>query len=592
MGKVLLRALLLVIIVLQGCASFASVVESQEWLVGSRTHRTLDRLTEYFGFPNPEMAKDEAVVFVRIEGASYAIYVVGPVAGKAKAYAEALDRWRALEGKSGQVEFSQENDCAAARFLHSQAKWGATKVSTSINLESLRATLANVEPKTSVGLIVTKLSTWSMTTPSGLQSSNGVRYWNLGAIQGPLPIATSSLEVPAYLSSAAILWLLWLPISAGIIALGCSFVRPHPDRPIRDQRKRFTQIALGGTFVSIGIHAAASLYVIPTRVFDPVAVAWTGSSFASVGIAVISVGLIACLGMFWMVSKFEQRIFGPTPEEKAEAIQLAGEQEEFLERYPAAPSAPVRQKRLEHLFVGVGFTLLITSYFLSKQLSAIETLLALLGMTLTIMGRHIAEFLIPAPKLENWSENLLQWQETLDSEIALLNEEWSMSAKGVVLSPGVAGRMKVIGRFPNEVQVTADVLESMERNELRFLVAHEMHRLRKGRPRILALQIWIPIATSIPIFIIFLRADASALRTIMPLLLIPMALILILALVSRSSARQLQQECDIVAAKAVLDPGVGIRALTKISYADQAAGESLVDPQLLRRLEALRKAGT
>ncbi len=177
--------LLICLILAAGLAASASaqIVESREWLVKKTEHRTLDEFGAIFGWPDPELPKGQAVLYVEVTGRSYRVLAVGPITSDAKQYAEKLVAWRDRYGLSGTVQYSQEDDCAAADFSQSVMGLGKTELSYTIPLASLYREL-QLEDTTRFGMIVTGGARLPQDFPQPDRTKPlGYRYWNLSELK-------------------------------------------------------------------------------------------------------------------------------------------------------------------------------------------------------------------------------------------------------------------------------------------------------------------------------------------------------------------------------------------------------------------------
>jgi len=184
----------------------AQIVESREWLVKKTEHALLDEFKTNFGWPDPELPKGQAVLYVQVKGWSLSVLAVGPKTSDAKRYAQKLDAWRQRNGLSGTVEFSQESDCAAASFIYSVPGFGKTELSFSIPLASLYRDV-RLEDTTRFGVVMSGVAQLpSEFDKPNLTKQSGYRYWDLSDWRAPKDVRLSARldwwAVPAFVALA------------------------------------------------------------------------------------------------------------------------------------------------------------------------------------------------------------------------------------------------------------------------------------------------------------------------------------------------------------------------------------------------------
>jgi len=180
--------LLTCLILVAGLAASASaqIVESREWLVKKTEHRILDEFGAIFGWPDPDLPKGQAVLYVYVTGRSYRVLAVGPTSSDAKQYAEKLRAWRDRHGLSGAVQYSQEDDCAAADFSQSVMGLGRTELRYTIPLASLYREV-RLEDTTHFGLVVNGVAKLPSDFPEPDRTKPlGHLYWNLSSWEDPM----------------------------------------------------------------------------------------------------------------------------------------------------------------------------------------------------------------------------------------------------------------------------------------------------------------------------------------------------------------------------------------------------------------------
>jgi hypothetical protein len=235
--------LLICLILTAGLAASASaqIVESREWLVKKSEHALLDEFKTNFGWPDPELPKGQAVLYVQVKGWSFSVLAVGPKTSDAKRYAQKLDAWRQRNGLSGTVEYSQESDCAAASFFYSVAGFGKTELNFSIPLASLYRDV-RLEDTTRFGVVMSGVAQLpSDFDKPNLTKQSGYRYWDFSDWRAPKDVHLSaSLDwwaVPAFVALA-----LFPFLCAAVTYCVAIRVARDPELPLRTRQERFKKI--------------------------------------------------------------------------------------------------------------------------------------------------------------------------------------------------------------------------------------------------------------------------------------------------------------------------------------------------------------
>ncbi len=219
----------------------AQIVESREWLVKKTEQGVLDEFKANFGWPDPELPKGQAVLYVQVKGWSFRVLAVGPKTSVAKRYAQKLDAWRRRNGLSGTVEFSQESDCAAASYFYSVAGFGKTELNFSIPLASLYRDV-RLEDTTRFGVVMSGVAQLpnDFDKPN-LTKQSGYRYWDFSDWRAPKDVSLSaSLDwwaVPALVALAL------FPLLCAAVAYCVAMrIARDPKLPLNTRQERFKKI--------------------------------------------------------------------------------------------------------------------------------------------------------------------------------------------------------------------------------------------------------------------------------------------------------------------------------------------------------------
>ena len=211
------RFLLLLAFTLLSLPAHAGIVPTKDSILDSRGHKFLTAVADNLGTEDTVLPKAHAVATLSFSGCNLTVMVVGPVEGDARAYAHAIDAWRAQKGLPGDVEWSQEDDCAAAEYRYRPGHVGMRSASTTVDLPALRAALIDVEPKTQFAVTDAVWSKADVGLPPDATSAQGTRYWNLTAPRSGLGAATGTITLAPWVPVLALAWFLlpsWASLGA------------------------------------------------------------------------------------------------------------------------------------------------------------------------------------------------------------------------------------------------------------------------------------------------------------------------------------------------------------------------------------------
>ncbi|CAN1559621.1 hypothetical protein MCEMSE15_02590 [Fimbriimonadaceae bacterium] len=243
----------------------AQIVESREWLVKKTEHALLDEFKTNFGWPDPELPKGQAVLYVQVKGWSFRVLAVGPKTSDAKRYAQKLDAWRRRNGLSGTVEYSQESDCAAASFIYSVAGFGKTELNFSIPLASLYRDV-RLEDTTRFGVVMSGVAQLpSDFDKPNLTKQSGYRYWDFSDWRAPKDVRLSARldwwAVPAFVALA-----LFPFLCAAVTYCVAVRIARDPKLPLNTRQERFKKIQNSAVLWTGGPSLILGLAVVFSRV--------------------------------------------------------------------------------------------------------------------------------------------------------------------------------------------------------------------------------------------------------------------------------------------------------------------------------------
>ncbi len=298
----------------------AQIQDSPRWLVLRTEHRILDQFHDNFGWPDPEIPKGQAVVYVYAEGASYKLLAVGPVTSDAKAYARILNEWKERHGLSGPVLYSQENDCAAALFSVSEAGFGKTSTNLKLPLASI-ITEIKLETKTNLGLVINGNLKWpAELPPPGYLSKRNYGFWDLSKWAKPTDLVIQQKLEPWLLIYFVSVLLFPFVATGACYAFAVRFAKDE-SRSLEQRRKVFRRLVVGGTGGTIALHSVMFVPAIALRTFDPITYLWFDTAFLTIGLFFVPLLLLMPFGSLASLNRTEATLSKLT-EEELQKVQL------------------------------------------------------------------------------------------------------------------------------------------------------------------------------------------------------------------------------------------------------------------------------
>ncbi len=571
-------------------APFASaeVKESREWIVDSRAHKFLTALAEKVGTEDTELAKGHAVATLSISGCNLSVLVVGPVGGDARAYARTIDAWRAAQGFAGTVEWSKEDDCAAATYRYRPGKVGMAEATTRIDLPGLREALLKAEPHTQFAVADAAWSKADLGFPPDATSAQGTRYWNLTEPRAGLRPVLGTIRLPAWMPWLALAWFL-VPI-VGVLAsfaVGIAIAK-NARIPLAQRRKLYGRAVLGGSFGSLIFHSVLFVATVPTRLFDPLAQLWFGERFVKFALPIVPAFVIVPLLALPLMNRVEKRLMGPTDEEKA--LQEAEK-----------PSKLETTKPDNRLLLAVAVPLMLVGFGLQFYADSLpktadhRTALKLCANLLMFVPMIATTLLAKKPKVVVPPEALDELGARLRERVADLAARLGMDAPpSRVLTEAIYGRYgAVLDR--KGVGVTAGALEGLEPGELDFLIAHELAHEKLGhlrRRRLIMAATMAVCLLPVPIVLLLGKSMFATPGFLFTPMLLPLVVVLPMGFLQRRMMQTEEFQADRLALQATGDPGAARRALRRITLNSDLPGVHDTDmsshPTVGARLAALQ----
>lgn len=309
--------------------SQAKIEESKDLLIGMKQHNLLrENSNGEFSpaFPVAPTGKEVYVVFY--QGATYRrVLAMGAVNADAKALAQVLDTWQKTQSLDRTVQWSQEDDGAAATLsLPSNAHFGLSSSSTTFRVGEVLAafTSAGYQP---LGVGVSGL--YPKVEGPGKHMALGSSI--ISDYRGVSPDAQEnvSASIPASAGPLLIIWLFFVPIVT-FAGFGIAvWYGKQVSVPLAQRRRLYPKIALGSTFGAIGIHALSFLWLMTTSGLKELMDLSFGTTDVINIIPAIMIGPLVLILLIPLTKKSERKLFGvpdaaaePAPEMQP-AVKLA-----------------------------------------------------------------------------------------------------------------------------------------------------------------------------------------------------------------------------------------------------------------------------
>ncbi|MBI1331778.1 MAG: M48 family metalloprotease [Armatimonadetes bacterium] len=574
--------------------SFAQIKESSDGFVGRREHNLLHLLSDNFGFPDTEMIAGEATVSVLVEGPKLTILAVGPIKGDAKSYANALETWRVQSHLGGQVEYSQEDDCASAQLVVSNGGFGKMEATLAFNLGDLTKAVEKIEPKTSVALLAPRYTQFNINAPPDYTSSNGTRYWNVSksGISGDL---ISTLTVPGWVVPALIAWFT-LPILGLAVSFAIGFtIARNQNLPIAQRRKAYGSWVMKGTFGTLGLHAVLVVLTLPTKALEPVSQMWFGLRFTQVGLMIVPFFAIGPMIALPMLNKTEQKLLGPTEEEKAQKEDFS-EYDASAEDKAAIKTGAWKVFAVKMVPLAVVFPLVFlvnlprtSPYYFAQRMAFPTALFAslILGLVLQATTKK---------KSQATNQRFDHLVGRVEQRAQSIGDRMSVSVPKVRVTPLLQGPYGA-AISSNQLMVTPAMADRFSDDELDFILAHELaHKKAKHVPKRLFMA--FAIAFIPMLFFVALMSGKSFGVNISPTFYLSPFLIIFVAMVAgrpliSSSYQKNEFAVDEAAVRLLRNKDAAISALTKVARQNGLPGFNDVDfmqshPAMAKRIERIR----
>jgi Zn-dependent protease with chaperone function len=544
-------------------------------------------LRDKLNTPIPEMPDGQAVVNVELWGSKAVVLVVGPVKGDSKAYASQIEAWRSQVGLKGDVFYSSENDCAAAAFEYATTAMWKTEASNSIELRSLFESLSAIEPTVYLTVIARPGVQTDFQIPPTATSERGTKVWKFASANLAPQQVTSRIVAKPSDPILAMIWLIFMPVVSWIIAPLAWLASVKWGSNAVEKRQKYNKIVMYGVFGAIGLHAVASIIVIPTRMFDAITQIWFGTRFSSIAIPAVMLGLPVGIAPLLLLTKWEKKLFAPT---EAEAVEKPIESV-----LPEQDRIEQKRKTKRTLWLrGACFLIGIPFFFISNFVHKSHPL-----HDFGLMIGMLCVLVLPIP-FEAWwqrreknqasaeSEQIAGLRTRFEGRLAYVNQKMGTTLSGEMSTERLMAQTAALD-MKHRVIVGADLVNALSDDELDFIIGHEIaHKVVS--PRRLWVHFWplafapfvlIPIALDVPWAGQAMRSFMFGMLLIMPIQLWTMV----------RYRRNIELKCDAKSVTVLGNKEAAKSALRRITLGSEMPGLHTVDtpthPALQKRLDAI-----
>ena len=571
----------------------AQIKNSDDWLVNTREHNMLERLSQEFNFPDTEIPIGNAVVIANVEGPNLTLTVVGPKTGQAKAYAQAIEDWKVKNNFKGETLFSQENDCAAAVLVVKNGGFGKMEAGIQFKLSELRSALSPLEAKVRFALMAPKYTEMETTVPPGYTTRNGNRVWDATIPSPELETVDSVIKVQPWIVPTLAAWL-FFPIIGYLFCFGMGIlVAKNQSLTLEERRKGYAKYVGKGTFIVLGIHAAIVVATLPTGLLNPVSQVWFGTRFTQIGIIIVPFFAIVPMLLLPIMNIVERKVLGPTPSEQEEKEDFT----EFQSDQDVIDAGNINPKIKRDLMIFIPIFVIagVASFWPVPKESSVREFQRF-PFIIVMLVSLISSIRRPKDITKQVVPNSDELLERVQSRIPNIEASIGCQPKSVRIG-GLAYGPYGATISKEELVVSAPLAKRFTDEELDFVLAHELSHLKLGHlkkrhiaiftPPVLFLLVFIPL-----IVVRALSGSKNPISMFVPFLGIILVMPIWSIFVSKMMRKQ-EMETDELAIQITRNPEAAISALMKMTQQNSLKGFDEVEfgqshPKVSKRIEAIK----
>jgi Zn-dependent protease with chaperone function len=561
------------------------IVESRDWLVGAKQHKTLDYLKTHLGFPNTEL-KDQVVVKVDQGAAFYEVLIVGPVAGDARKYAAMLNQWQSEFGGHSDVEYSQENDCAAARLQGDKGRFGQIASTTELPIPSLVVGLRQLQLKSNVVIRVPKYAVGLSGQAPDLVTSN-YRYYQLREGQAFHQVSVLA-SLPPWTPLLFWAFTAFVPV-AGFLSLGSAYLIGRNERVSLERRRViYSRLARFATFGSMTIHFPFAMYMMLSGNLRPIADLWFGAaSILGPIIPFLFAPIILVVPFSFLSPIVEKSLFGRQPgDPSVEATQDPPKKFGFKDIGKGLTT-------IDYVSAGItisGFVLMFGSIAFIPSKSPLSNPLWATGMVMTFSKSILSLFVKPKPQVPEAADGLVF------ERFRVLSQRIGTPEAKLEIDRGLgANKFSATALTGDRIKISQAAAERLPEPELDFILAHELAHLKLNHLEIRGFITYgILAAILFPFFFIVLQNQKNPSVNTMFIIAIPALLFFVLRSLAPTFWRRQEYQADRLALETTRDPDAAERALRAVQFSSELPhlhdqDLSQTHPAMHRRINAIHQ---
>jgi len=562
-----------VVSAIMSSAARAQIKQAVEPLTTQRFVTNYEKRAEALNYYPLPLTGSQCVAMYSHNGVVTTVVVLAAKGTDPQLISIILKDWSDVALQGARIEWSIDDEAVAVRATAKRAQFGLMLCSSTVDFSSLEKILRQRFSSFRSSLSSDNWSDINIARRPDYSSPSGsIRYWK---VSGPTDMpqrVTAKAQASTGILSLAILWLFFMPVVATIqLVLGLKIINRQSE-PLEKRRVKYRRVVLGGTYGAIFVHALLTVFVLPTRLFDPLAYLWFGDTFSRWAIMVMVPLMVLGLGVLLALGYQEQRLRISLPEQ-------------VIERSPGEPFG--RETELRNSFpsyrlriISIWVVIIVALAFVNP-ISIIPTL----GIGIALFGPQFKKAKFDVVSETERATVLRQLQEDLDKVARKMN----IKPIGSTITTGFDEPM--VTSTPKEVKMAIYFFDNTFPEERAFAIAHELACCELGLYKTRRLFVLISFSLLTLVFAAFVWSTRYPWQIgsyrLNPFLLIPIINLIIVVASNRFFRRQIVT-ADSLAFTAFPDLDIAISALTKIYRGRE---QKFFDPSgtnLQARIDALR----
>lgn len=554
-------------------AARAQIKQAEAPLTTQRFVTNYEKRAEALNLYPLPLTGSQCVAMYSHNGVVTTVVVLVPKATDPQLISIILKDWSTVALQGARIEWSIDDEAVAVKATRNRANIGSMSCISSVDFSSLEMILRQRFPTLRSSLSSDNWSDINIARrPNCYSPAGSIRYWKVSGPKDMPQTVTAKAQASTGILSLAVLWLFFMPVVATIqLVLGLKIINRESE-PLEKRRVKYRRVVLGGTYRAIFVHALLTVFVLPTRLFDPLAYLWFGDTFSRWAIMVMMPLMALGIGVLLVLGYQEQRLRTPPPEQ-------------VIERAPYQPPGRDTTLRMSVLGYKLG---IISMWAVSIVSLAILNQIVVLPVLIGAMI-HVCHLLkkieFDVVTNEQYSAALNQ----LEAEVADVARK--MGSKPIGSKITTSHEEPMIDATRKEVNMAIYFFDNTIPEERAFAIAHELARfdVRKDKGRRIVLLTFILICILITVFGVWRAEDQITIgRARFSSATLYFIVSWILYLLSQKISERNILSADALAFRTFPDLDLAISALTKIYRGRE---QKFFDPSgtnLQARIDALR----